>query len=390
MKLLFENWRRFLNEIIINHDGKNQLYATEYSLIMLLNTIKDYKMKGYSDSSVTQTIDQHVLKKDFEKHTDLSNGYKFTIDDYNKLVKTCLMNLDKDSEEVVKLFISGGSGGLNKLSLPSSEDPEEKPDENPEEKPDIDLDKFIEPRKVRNEDLSNFPPLQSVEDNMELFSYYKSYSDEDVEKLNELGFDIAGRGADRNAFFFKDSTKYVLKVANTAPLDASGDKSEQNLRDIAIGKNPKFKDFAPQIYAYDPEGRWFVVEKTLPFKRPYTAFKKTFPELDRLSKLSSDKEVKEGFRKMPIFSLENMLGVATDNMVGNYAEKHYDAFRKLHKAALKKDITYKNFFEMIERYDIDLDDLFAPNENWKNIGIGAEDGKLKVTDPSTQGGDIEL
>ena len=45
---------------------------------------------------------------------------------------------------------------------------------------------------------------------------------------------------------------------------------------------------------------------------------------------------------------------------------------------------------MIERYDIDLDDLFAPNENWKNIGIGAEDGKLKVTDPSTQGGDIEL
>ena len=40
---------------------------------------------------------------------------------------------------------------------------------------------------------------------------------------------------------------------------------------------------------------------------------------------------------------------------------------------------------MITKYAVDYQDLLTHTENWKNIGIGAEDGKLKITDPSTQG-----
>jgi hypothetical protein len=377
MKLLFENWRKYLNEIIINHDGKYQLYATKPSLQVLLNTIKDYKAKGYDDKAVKDIVDQHVLRHDFRKYTHLGGGYKFTVEEYNKLVDTFLKKPDKDVKEMVDLFISGELDNPNYRTSQESEDSSQEAD--------AELENFLKPRRVTAKALRKFPLLQSVEDNMELFSRYKTYSDAMKEELNELGFDIAGRGASRNAFGFNDSDKYILKVANTAPPDAEGSRSEMNLRDVRIGTNPKYKEFAPQVYAYDPEGRWFVVERTLPFKRPYATFKKTFPELNKLIKVVKNKEVRETFRELPIWSFANMLKVATDDAsYSGFAERYFDAYKKLHKIAYKKDPTYKNFFDMSNLHSIDLEDLFTKTDNWKNIGIGAGDGKLKITDPSTQ------
>jgi len=390
MKLLLENWRRFLSEAIVNPNrgrygvpgSDKDLYFSKSSLIALLDRIKDYKAKDLSDKDIAKTIDNHVLNRHFQNYTDLTSGYFVTVDEYNNLVNTYLKNIDKNVEEVADLFIKGELDKLNSASL-------EKPEE-PQDETDAELEGFLKTRNVSKEDLAKFPLLQSVEDNMELFSYYKQYSSDMLKKLNELGFEVAGRGASRNAFFFKDSDKYVIKVANTAPPDAGGfttGRSEENMRDVRIGTNPDFQEFAPQVYAHDPDGRWFVVEKTLPFKKPYATFKNTFPELAKLAQGLKNKEVRKNFKSLPMWSLQQMLKVVKNDFYGGYAERHFHTFKKLHKAALKKDSTYKNFFEMITRYIVDYEDLLTHTDNWKNIGIGAEDGKLKITDPSTQGDD---
>lgn len=389
MKLILENWRQFLNEVIINPNkgrygrpgSDKDLYATKSSLVVLLNTIKDYKDKGRSDKDIAKLMDNHVLSGHLQKYTNLTNGYFLTVDDYNNLVNTYLKNIDKTAEEVVDLLIKGE---LDKLSSASSKEPQA----DVQDETDVELEGFLKPRKVSSKDLAKFPLLQSVEDNMELFSYYKQYPDEMLKRLDELGFDIAGRGASRNAFFFKDNDKYVLKVANAAPADAGGfttGRSEENLRDVRIGTNPDFQEFAPQVYAHDPEGRWFVVERTLPFKKPYTTFKNTFPELAKLTQSIKNEEVRKTFKSSPMFSLEEMLKAVKDEYYGGYAEEFLNIYKKLHRAALKKDPTYKNFYNMITKYVIDYQDLLTHTENWKNIGIGAGDGKLKITDPSTQG-----
>ena len=193
MKLLFENWRRFLNEAIINPNrgrygvpgSDKDLYFSKSSLIALLNRIKDYKAKDLSDKDIAKTIDYHVLNRHFQNYTDLTSGYFVTVDDYNNLVNTYLKNIDKNVEEVADLFIKGE---LDKLNSAPSEKPEE-----PQDETDAELEGFLKTRNVSKEDLAKFPLLQSVEDNMELFSYYKQYSNDMLKKLNELGFDIAGR-----------------------------------------------------------------------------------------------------------------------------------------------------------------------------------------------------
>ena len=373
MKLLFENWRKYLNEVIVTAGPwETKIFATDHTLTIMLNTVKKYHEQGDSIGEIMSRIGTHINRG--ELNIDIgaqSKGVQFNPDDLDKLIVAYANNYDKISvEEIIKLF---KSEQLDTLDSGSTDEPKEEENE-----------EFFRSRKVSSGDLKGFTFLQSVEDNIKLFSA-TSFSPEMEEQLGKLGFEILGRGAYRNVFSFKGSDKYVLKVANIETADALGSQTVMNLRDIRIGKNPKYKEFAPQVYAHDPDGRWFIVERTLPFKRPYTTLKTTFPELYNLVKGIENKKVKKDFRSLPVFAFKALVfaGLKSVPPGNNYVERHWDTFRNLHESAYKNAPTYKNFFDMVKAYSVDIEDLLD-QYGWKNIGIGSEDGKLKITDPSTQ------
>lgn len=330
MKLILENWRKFLTEIIINRDGKNQLYATRDSLRILLDTIKIYKNRGFKDESVISKVNQHVRMNDFKKYTDLSNGYKFTVHDYNKLVKTYIDHIDKEPKEVVELFISGNLDNID----PSKE-------------------KYV----ATDSEVGYFPWIKQLENNPEEFIYSQSYK-----------ADRSGEGSYRIVVIPDSDPDYVIKYAKlkkSFPMN----KIEKILGD-------QYPEVFPKVYASAPDFEWIVVERCVPITLSNTelveeALVATMPEFYEFARQAYSEIMKEPDPDA-YDVLMYILGIKFYKF-----SKEDSTQRKVYDFGLANEPWYRQFAKAVQRYGVDTGDI-----RYHNIGIDMKTHTLKIIDAS--------
>jgi len=332
MKLLIENWRKYLTEMIVTRDryGKNQLYATRDSLLVLLNTIKSYKNRGFSDEAVINKVDRHVLKQDFKNYTDLSSGFKFTVQDYNKLVKTYINNINKDPKEVVELFISGNLDNIE----PSKE-------------------KYV----ATDSEVGYFPWIKQLENNPEEFIYSQSSKAES-----------SGEGSYRIVVTPDSDPDYVIKYAKlkkSFPMN----KIEKILGD-------QYPEVFPKVYASAPDFEWIVVERCVPITLSNAelveeALVATMPEFYEFARQAYSEIMKEPDPDA-YDVLMYILGIKF------YKSSPEDSTeRKVYDFGLANEPWYRQFAKAVQRYGIDTGDI-----RYHNIGIDMKTHTLKIIDAS--------
>jgi hypothetical protein len=332
MKLLIENWRKYLTEIIITRDryGRNKLYATRDSLLVFLDTIKSYKDRGFRDEVIISKVDRHVVNQDFKNYTDLSWGFKFTVHDYNKLVKTYLNHIDIDPKEVIELFISGNLDSLE----PTKE-------------------KYV----ATDSEVGYFPWIKQLESDPEEFIYSQASKEENSRE-----------GSYRMVVVPDSDPDYVIKHAKykkSFPMN----KVEKILGD-------QYPEVFPKVYASAPDFEWIVVERCVPITLSNTelveeALVATMPDFYEFARQAYSEAMKEPDPDA-YDVLMYILGIKF------YKHSSEDSIeRKVYDFGLANEPWYRQFAKAVQRYGIDTGDI-----RYHNIGIDMKTHTLKLIDAS--------
>jgi len=337
LELILENWRKFLTEIVISYNGKNELYATRRSLRILLDTIKVYKNKGVEDNYVISRISQHVRAKSFKKYTGPSNGYRFTWDDYNKLVKTYIDHIDKDPEEVIELFISGNLDNID----PSKE-------------------KYV----ATDSEKGYFPWIKQLENNPEEFIHSRKSKTEPAAATGTHG----GEGSFRIVVVPDSDPDYVIKYAKlkkSFPMN----KIEKILGD-------QYPEVFPKVYASAPDFEWIVVERCVPITLSNAelveeALVATMPEFYEFARQAYSEK-----KKKPDPDAYEVLMYILGIKFYKYSSKD-SIERKVYDFGLANEPWYRQFAKAVQRYGIDTGDI-----RYHNIGIDMKTHTLKLIDAS--------
>jgi hypothetical protein len=238
----------------------------------------------------------------------------------------------------------------------------------------------------------------AIDDNLELLSS-AAFDEEQLAALNQLGFDLVGRGAYRNVFS-GDAAGYgdaVIKVAKEAPDDFST-PLEQNKLEGELGATGDYDDLLPKTIASHPEHRWIAVEAiTTPFPKDRAQqleiLTRTFPQLFAAIEANNlSPKLKARTRgtfisksSIPFVGLGWLLMGASKSAQTpfHWWGRSAEGLRALHAYAYENDANYRALFDLVASPEarLDIEDIFTSIDNFKSVGVG-QDGKLKIVDLS--------
>jgi len=238
----------------------------------------------------------------------------------------------------------------------------------------------------------------AIDDNLELLAS-PAFDEEQLATLNQLGFELVGRGAYRNVFS-GDAAGYgytVVKVAKEAPDDFST-PLEQNKLEGELGATGDYDDLLPKTIASHPDHRWIAVESiTTPFPKDRAQqleiLTRTFPQLFAAIEANNlSPKLKARTRgtfisksSIPFVGLGWLLMGASKSAHTpfHWWGRGYDGLMALHAYAYENDSNYRALFDLVSNPEarLDIEDIFTSIDGYKSVGVG-QDGKLKIIDLS--------